>query len=173
MFTSSLVLVSMLLAEPASAKKSAGSDWDPAAAKVLDGKVRQMFKDFDVGNVGTFLDQMDTPAMAWDIGVDGNPINANSREETQKMLDSYAKWFKDEGVTVNTTINRSDCHATSNFGYCALEFDQAFTMNGATQVQKFRATIISRMVDGDWRWSQWHASFREPMPMPAETAATP
>ncbi len=174
MMTSSFVLLSVLFADTASAHKDKGNDWDPAAAKALEGKIREMFREFDTGNVASFVAGLDTPAMTWDIGFDGETLAANSREESQKLLEGYATWMKEEGVTVKTTIHRADCHSTSSFGYCAIEFDQSFTGESAPQsIQKFRATLISRMVDGEWRWSHWHASWREATAGKTETASQP
>ena len=171
MLTSSLVLLSVLLATDADAHKDKGNDWDPTAAKALEAKVHEMFKDFDTGDVSAFLNALDTPASAWDIGWKGEPLAANSREETQKLLQGYADIFKEGSVTVKTTIHRADCHSTASFGFCALEFDQAFTEKGESFTQKFRATLVARMVDGAWKWAHWHASPREATGMHHDTPA--
>lgn len=174
MFTSTFVLVSSLLVDTASAHKEKGNNWDPAAAKALEAKVREMFADFDKGNVGKFVTALDTPAITWDIGVDGKPLKANTREESQKLLEGYATWMKDEGATVKTNIHRADCHSTATFGFCALEFDQDFTVGGQPQPkQMFRATLVARTVDGEWKWTHWHASPREATAMAHDSAAHP
>jgi len=171
MFTSSLVLVSVLLAGPASAKKSASNDWDPAAASAIEAKIRAAFKDFDSGNMDTFMSWADTTAITWDIGMEGEPVTASTPGESKKMLEGYADMMKSGDMSVKTTMTKADCHATSSFGFCAIDFDQMVTAKGTPMpVMKFRATLVARMVDGDWRWSHWHASWREPMAMPAETA---
>jgi hypothetical protein len=169
MITSSIVLGSLLLGGTAHAKKAPSNDWDPDAGKALEAKVRDMMAEIDKGNVGPFVSSLDTVTTSWDVGVKGNPLTASNPAESQKMLEDYAKWIKDEGVTVKSTIQKTDCHATATFGFCALEYDQMFTVKGeAMPVQKFRATLVSRNVDGDWRWAHWHASLREPM-MPMTT----
>jgi hypothetical protein len=161
MFTSTFVLVSSLLVDTASAHKEKGNNWDPAAAEALEAKVREMFAAFDKGNVGPFVEGLDTPAITWDIGFDGDPIMANTREESQKVLEGYATWMKDEDAKVTTTIQRADCHSTATAGFCVLEFDQDFTVGGQPQPkQMFRATLVARAVDGQWKWSHWHASSR-------------
>jgi hypothetical protein len=173
MFTSSLVLASVLLADTASAHKEKGNDWDAAAAKAIDAKVHAMFKAFDTGDVGPFVSGLDGVAITWDVGVEGEPLAANTREETQKLLEGYATWMKESGVTVKTTIHRSDCHSTASVGFCALEFDQVFTEKGEQSMQQFRATLVARMVDGEWRWAHWHASPREATGMHHDTPPTP
>jgi ketosteroid isomerase-like protein len=162
MVTTSVTLVALLLAGPAHAHKEKAPDWDPEAAKALETKVRNMFEDFDMGNVQTFTGGLDTTSITWDIGADGKPLAASTPAETTTLLEGYAAWMKEEAVTVKTTINKIECHSTSDFGFCALQFDQAFSGGTvAPMTQKFRATLISRKVDGQWRWSHWHASPRE------------
>jgi hypothetical protein len=163
--------VSVLLSDTASAHKEKGNDWDPAAAKALEAKVHDMFRAFDTGDVGPFVSALDGVAITWDVGVEGEPLAANTPAETQKLLEGYAKWMKESGATVKTTIHRADCHSTASFGFCALEFDQAFNDKGQMSTQKFRATLVGRMVDGAWRWAHWHASPREATGMHHDTPA--
>jgi hypothetical protein len=58
-------------------------------------------------------------------------------------------------------------------GYCAVEFDQMFTMGGQTMgPMKFRGTAVSRKVDNVWKLEHWHGSFRELPVMPGSTTTT-
>jgi hypothetical protein len=79
---------------------------------------------------------------------------------------------KTQGLKLKSVVTRSDCSATTAVGYCVVEFDQTITMGNQTMGPfKYRGTLVARKVDGVWRVSHWHGSFRE-VPAPPNATAT-
>jgi ketosteroid isomerase-like protein len=163
MFTTSIVVLTTLLCGTATAHKdkAVGNAWDDATATALETKMKEMFVQLDAGNLDALLTWADDTTITWDVGPDGKGLAANTPAETAKLLKDFTGWMKESGTTVETNVRRNDCHATTDFGFCVMEFDQTISQPGQPAVdQSFRATMVARAVDGQWRWSHWHASIR-------------
>lgn len=142
------------------------SDWDPAAASALEGKIAGMFQALDSGNMDSVMTWADDEVVVYDFGPDNKPVSANGRAEAQAMFDGYAKAFK-EGMKIRSTVGRTSCKASSTVGHCAVEFDQTMSAGGQDMGPfKFRGTMVARKVGEEWKWTHWHGSFREMPEMP-------
>src|SRR6185369_696725 len=100
-----------------------------------------------------------------------HPVRYQGREKVTQYFHNLEQGAKAQGLKFKSTITKNDCSATTNVGYCVVEFDQTISAGGQTMGPfKFRATVVARKVGDEWRWTHWHGSFRE-MPAPAPAAS--
>jgi hypothetical protein len=162
-------LLGLALSNAALAKKSTApsSDWDPAATTALKAMSEKMFQDMDAGNMEAMTAMMSSEGVVFDMDMNNNPV-AKRGPEVAAYLNEMGAMMKQNGSTMKTSIVRDDCFATAVMGYCAIEFDQTFTMGAQVMGPvKFRGTAVARKVGETWKWEHWHGSFRE---MPVMTA---
>ena len=164
----------LMFANTASAKKSApSSEWDTAAAAELKAQTEKMFADIDAGNNDALTNMMASDGIIYDIDPNNMPVAKRGAAEIRAYMDQITTEMKAAGGSAKTTVVRNDCYAVAVMGYCAVEFDQMYTMGGQTMgPMKFRGTAVARKVDGQWKWEHWHGSFRELPVMPASTTTT-
>jgi hypothetical protein len=164
-----------MFANIASAKKqkAPSSAWDTAAAAELQAQSAKMFADIDAGNIDAVTSMMSSDGILFDLDPHNVPVARRSAAEIKAYMDQVASEMKTAGGTVTTTVVRNDCYAVAVMGYCAVEFDQVFTMGGqAMGPVKLRGTTVARKVDDVWKWEHWHGSYREGQVMPTTTTIT-
>ena len=165
--------VLLLFANTASAKKPPSSAWDTTAAAELKAQNEKMFADIDAGNTDALTNLMSSEGIIYDIDPNNMPIAKRGAAEIKAYMDQVASEMKTAGGTVKTTVVRDDCYAVGVMGYCAVEFDQMYTMGGQTMgPMKFRGTTVARKVDNAWKWEHWHGSFREFPALPPTITTT-
>ena len=163
----------LLIANPAVAKKTPSSAWDTAVAAELQAQNEKMFADMDAGNTDALTNLMSSDGIIYDIDPHNMPIAKRGSAEIKAYMEQITSEMKTAGGTVKTTVVRNDCYAVAVMGYCAVEFDQWFTMGGQTMGPvKFRGTTVARKVDNAWKWEHWHGSFREFAALPVATTTT-
>lgn len=174
MSLSTLILATALLADTALAHKEKGNDWDPDAGTALEGKVRTMFTQLDTGDLEHLMEWADPTSIVFDVDAEGHPFATYTRDDSRKMLEGFTAAIKKGELTVKTKVNKVQCHSTSSFGFCVMEFDQAFKMGGQVMPDgTYRATLIARQTADGWRWTHWHASPREMSAVMVEPAMKP
>jgi ketosteroid isomerase-like protein len=132
-----------------------------------------MFADIDAGNIDALTNRMSNDAIIFDLDPNNVPVEKRGAAEIRAYMDQIASEMKAAGGTVTTAVVRNDCYAVAVMGYCAVEFDQMYSMGGQTMgPMKFRGTAVARKVDGEWKWEHWHGSFRELPILPAATTPT-
>jgi ketosteroid isomerase-like protein len=141
-------------AAPAAAAMT--GDWDPAAATAQKETVDRMFKALDNGNAEYFEKTMDEDMVIFDVDADGKPI-ARRGKRAVEYINKMTKDMKDAGVTVQTTVGRTDCHGTATVGFCAIEFKQVVTKAGkAGEPMDMFGTTVMHKVGDDWKFAHWH-----------------
>jgi ketosteroid isomerase-like protein len=115
---------------------------------------------------------LDDESIVLDLDENNHPVRYQGRDKVIQYFRSLEQGAKAQGLKFKTTIAKNDCSATATMGYCVVEFDQTITAGGQSMGPfKLRATLISRKVGDDWRWTHWHGSFRE-IPGPPSTSTT-
>jgi ketosteroid isomerase-like protein len=149
--------------------------YDRAAEAALEAKTRSMFTGMERGDLSEMrIEGDDTEGTIFDTDSENHPISAYGAADWNHYFDQYVQMFR-SGGRVHTDVDRIDCHATTNHGYCTTEFRQTFTMNGQSMGPfRYRGTLVARR-DGDrWIATHWHGSVGEvpPAPAPAPAAGT-
>jgi hypothetical protein len=131
------------------------AEYDADAEASLEAYARANMDAAGSGNFAALHTTADEAVM-YDMGEHGEPIAADGATG---------------GATSEATTTRVDCHATTNHGWCAVEFEVSMTANGqAMGPFRMRATMVARRNGDAWVWTHWHASMRE---MPPGMGAPP
>ena len=158
----------MVLLVAGCAGKSSSPGWSPQTAAELQAQTEAMFKSIDGNDIPGLKAMLDENPTVFDIDPNNQVVQFYGSADVQKYLDVYTEAAK-TGMTVQSTIRRIDCRGNDTMGYCTVEFDQVFTMNGQQMGPlKFQGTLVARKVGGGWKLNHWNSSFRE---MPAAPAA--
>lgn len=151
--------------------RAASSQWDPQASSALRAQPESILRDLDAGNFDGMLAKIDDESIVLDLDENNQPVRYEGREKVTQYFRHLEQGAKAQGLKFKTTIAKNDCSATASIGYCVVEFDQTILAGGQNMGPfKFRATIISRKLGDEWRWTHWHGSFRE-MPSSPGTAS--
>lgn len=159
-----------LLAASIAAQATAQDLFDTEASAGLEAYMRAGFQAADSGNF-SFWQAARDDVVLFDIDSDNNPVAMYGQEAWNGYLQRLDEMLGTTGGSVATTINQVSCHSTASIGYCTLEFDQTFTMNGETMGPVHcRGTAIAAREGEGWSVLHWHGSFSQWPEMP-ETAA--
>jgi hypothetical protein len=111
-----------------------------------------------------------TPTLFLDVDAGGAdaPLKAADAEEARELLARLAAGAKRSGGGWTTTITseQADCYA-SELSYAVLEFERAHTVDGKTEVRRYRSTSLVRYESDHWRIFHWHVSRAGAMTGPA------
>jgi hypothetical protein len=159
------VILGLLLALGSGLNLSAGAheegEWNADASKDLSAAVSQMFTQMDAGNIDSLLGWVDANPVIFDVDPENKFVQLYGDADVGKYISQLGEAMK-AGLKTKTVTQRTECHASHGFGYCAFEFDQAATMGDHTMGPfKFRGTLVAHKVNGKWKWAHWHGSFRE------------
>lgn len=167
-------LLPLLLAAMPGCLVPASPNWDAASSEVLHLQLETLFAAIDKNDMVSLADAMDESVVFYDVDIDGRPVVAYDKVATTKVLERLNAQRQIAGGTLKSFVSAATCHATTAMGFCAIEFQQELTRDGArTGPFRYRGTLVARYLDGRWRWVQWNLSPLDPavVAQPAAPAA--
>jgi hypothetical protein len=142
--------------------KAVTAEYDAAAEASLKAKVESIFREVAAMNFEVLRPGKDVPELVvYDYTPDDQPFTARGPDEYGRLVDMFT-FVAGSGTKMETVVQRIDCHATSSFGYCLIEYDQRFMSGGSTMgPYRMRGTLVARRKGDDWIVTHSHVSFRE------------
>jgi ketosteroid isomerase-like protein len=172
MFLNSRKLVIGLAFGAVGCGAGASAQWDPRTSSSLRAEPEGLLRALDAGDARAMLAKMDDDPVVFDLDDYDHPVRYEGHARVAQYLGGLEWWMKTQGLRFQSTIARNECTATAAVGYCILDFNQTIHTGGqAIGPFRRRATIVLRKVGDDWRWTHWHASFRNPPTVEGETSA--
>ncbi|MEK6607456.1 MAG: nuclear transport factor 2 family protein [Myxococcota bacterium] len=157
------------------AQTPATAQWDEAAAQEAKAAVGAMFTTIDAADIDTarLMISDDGFVTSYDLDLEGKPVSYRSKDEVVQSITKMFEHSKQMGAKIVSRVKATDCHATSTFAVCSIDFDQAATMpDGKAMSFEMRGTGALRKGADGWKWTQWHASLAK-MPEVPGPVATP
>src|SRR5262245_13989545 len=114
------VLMSSLLVGCGGATPS--PEWSSEAGQSLGAQPAAMLKDIDAGNFDGLLAKIDKDSIVFDFDSDNNPVRMQGIDQIRQFFAGYKEAMQKTGLSLKSTLVRSDCFATEALGYCAVEF---------------------------------------------------
>lgn len=143
----------------ATSMPTSGSAWDAKVSVELQAEPAEVMRKFDAGDVDALLGKLDDAPVVLDLDENDKPVRYEGREQVKRYFDGLRTAMKSQGLAFSTVVEKSQCHATQEVGYCVLDLDQSIRVGDQPAGQKrYRVSIVTRRVDGEWRWTLWHAS---------------
>ncbi len=93
----------------------------------------------------------------YDIGVEGSPISVRG-DEWNTRLETLVATLTAAGTTVTYVVSSTECHATSELGFCAVEYDAVVTAGDQSSSSRWRITVVAHPSETGWKTVHFHNS---------------
>ncbi len=93
-----------------------------------------------------------------DLDPEGKNVMIRTRTEWEQWFQTLFQKLKAMGAKTTTTITKYDVLPGSELTMTVVEFDQHLHLNDQTHDFGCVATIVWKLIDGDWKEARWHVS---------------